>query len=54
MNPLTLNQVEDLARTVAMIHDAVGGFFDIPKNEQAFQEWYFKKYGHYEKESTHG
>lgn len=53
MSPLTLNQVEDLARTVAMIQTAVGGFFDISENEQAYQEWYFKKYGHYEKESNH-
>lgn len=49
MNPLTLAQVEDLARTVAMIQSAVGGFFDIPENEQAFQEWYLLKYGRPEK-----
>ena len=44
-------QVDDLARTVAMISDTIEGFFNNPENEKAYQDWYFKKYGHYEKES---
>ena len=49
MTSLTQTQIEDLAKTVAMIHETVGRFFDIPENEQAFQEWYLLKYGRSEK-----
>ena len=51
MSPLTSTQIEDLARTVASINQSIIGFYDNPENEKAFQDWYFKKYGHYEKES---
>jgi hypothetical protein len=51
---LTTDQIKDLAKTVAMINQTIVGFFDNPDNERAYQEWYFKNYGHYEKESTHG
>lgn len=50
MPTLTPNQVEDLARTVAMISDTIEGFYRNPENEKAYQDWFFKKYGHYEKE----
>ena len=49
---LTPNQVKDFARTVANIGQQIEGFYNIPENEKAFQDWYFKKYGHYEKEPT--
>ena len=52
MSQLTPNQIEDLARTVASINQTLVGFYDNPENEKAFQDWYFQKYGHYEKEST--
>ena len=47
---LTANQVQDFARTVAMISDNIEAFFSNPENEKAYQDWYFKKYGHTEKE----
>lgn len=52
MSQLTQSQIEDLARTVASINQTLVGFYDNPENEKAFQDWYFKKYGHYEKESA--
>ena len=52
MSQLTPNQIKDLARTVASLSQTIVGFYDNPDNEKAFQDWYFKKYGHYEKEST--
>ena len=45
---LTPDQIEDLARTVASIDQVIKGFYDDPVNEKAYQDWYFKKYGHYE------
>ena len=51
MSTLTPNQIKDLARTVAGIEQHLKGFYDDPENEKAYQDWYFKKYGHNEKES---
>ena len=48
---LTANQIDELARTVASIEQHIMGFYDNPENEKAFQDWYFKKYGHINKES---
>ena len=53
MSRLTANQIDDIARTVASIEQTIAGFYNNPENEKAFQEWYFNKYGHYEKESTY-
>ena len=50
---LTTSQVKDLARTVAMISDTIEGFFSNPENEKAYQDWYLRKYGHEEKESSY-
>ena len=50
---LSSTQVDDLARTVAMISDTIEGFFNNPENEKAYQDWYLKKYGRTEKESTY-
>lgn len=44
MSQLTTNQVDEIARTVASLHQHIVGFFDNPDNEKAFQEWYAKKY----------
>ena len=52
MSPLTPTQIEDLARTVASINQSIIGFYDNPENEKAYQDWYFKKFGHYDKESA--
>ena len=52
MSQLTSIQIDELARTVASINQSIVGFYNNPENEKAFQDWYFKKYGHYEKEST--
>ena len=46
-------QVKDLARTVATISDAIESFYRNPENEKAYQDWYFKKYGHFEKEPSY-
>ena len=51
MPMLSSTQINDLVRTVAMISDTIEGFYSNPENEKAYQDWYFKKYGHYEKES---
>ena len=48
---LTTNQIDEFARTVAMISDTIEGFYSNPENEKAFQDWYLNKYGHHEKES---
>ena len=53
MSTLTSNQVNDLAKTVASIEQHIKGFYDNPENEKAYQDWYFRKYGHHEKESTY-
>lgn len=53
MYNLTPNQIEEIARTVASLDQTIVGFYDNPENEKAFQEWYFKKYGRYEKESCY-
>lgn len=52
MSTLTPNQIKDLARTVADIEQHIVGFFDNPENEKQYQDWYFNKYGHMDKEST--
>ena len=52
MSQMTSSQIDDIARTLASIDQTIVGFFDNPDNEKAFQDWYFKKYGRYEKEST--
>lgn len=52
MSTLSIVQINDLARTVAGIEQYLKGFFDDPDNEKAYQDWYFKRYGHYEKESA--
>lgn len=49
---LSPNQVKDIASTVAGISKTIEAFFSIPENEKAYQDWYFKKYGHIDKEST--
>ena len=53
MSQLASSQIDDIARTVASLHQTIVGFYDNPENEKAYQDWYFRKYGHYEKESTH-
>ena len=49
MATLTADQIKDFARTVAIINQTIAGFFDDPNIEQAYQDWYFKKYGHYDR-----
>ena len=51
MSTLTSNQINDLAKTVASIEQHIKGFYDNPENEKAYQDWYFRKYGHMDKES---
>ena len=50
---LSPTQVKDIAQTVAMISDTIEGFYSNPENEKAYQDWYFKKYGHHEKENCY-
>ena len=50
---LSPTQIKDIARTVAIISDTIEGFFNNPENEKAYQDWYFRKYGHHEKESIY-
>ena len=50
---LSPTQVKDLARTVAIISDTIEGFYSNPENEKAYQDWYFEKYGHHEKENIY-
>ena len=53
MSTLTTNQINEFAKTVAMISNTIEGFYNNPENEKAYQDWYFKKYGHYEKENVY-
>ncbi len=43
---LSDSQIDSLARGIAGIADRIMAYYDDPKNEQAFQEWYLRKYGH--------
>lgn len=49
---LSPNQIKDIAKTVASIEQHIVGFFNNPENEKAYQDWYLKRYGHMDKEST--
>ena len=53
MAMLTDTQINDFAQTVAYMAKTIEQYFADPTNEQAYQDWYFKKYGHYEKESNY-
>ena len=53
MATLTTNQINEIARTVASIEQHIVSFYGNPENEKAYQDWYFKKYGHHEKESIY-
>ena len=48
---LSSAQVNEFAKSVAMISDTIERFYSNPENEKAYQDWYLKKYGHTEKES---
>ena len=50
---LTSTQVNEFAKTVAMISDTIEGFFSNPENEKAYQDWYLKKYGRTEMECNY-
>ena len=39
---LTDNQINELARNIS---DSIKSFYDDPKNQKAYQEWYLKRYG---------
>lgn len=39
-------QIEDLARPFVSMVDRIEAFYQDPKNERDFQEWYLKRYGH--------
>ena len=53
MSTLTANQIKDIAKTVAGIQQHIVGYFDNPENEKAYQDWYLKRYGRMDKESTY-
>lgn len=53
VSQLTTAQIKDIAQTVAFIQDTIAGFYSNPENERAYQEWYLRKYGHTDKESTY-
>lgn len=42
---LSPTQIDEIARTVASLSNAIEGFYNNPENEKAYQDWYFKKYG---------
>lgn len=43
---LSKQQIEDLARPFVSMLDRIKAFYDDPKNEMDFQEWYLREYGH--------
>ena len=45
-NELTNDQITELARPFAGMVDVLKAFYSNPQNENAYREWYFKKYGH--------
>ena len=42
---LTKGQVENLARPIARMGDAIMSWYDDPKNQKGYEEWHLKKYG---------
>lgn len=46
---LSQEQVNNLARPIVGMVETITDFFKKPQNEQAYREWFFKKYGHYPK-----
>lgn len=43
---LSRQQIEDLARPFVSMVDRIKAFYEDPKNERNFQDWYLKEYGH--------
>lgn len=43
---LSKQQIEDLARPFVGMVERIEAYFDDPKNERDYQEWYLQKYGH--------
>lgn len=48
MPNLTTFQITEFARTVARSANLIEAFYANPENEQAYQEWYFRKFGRHE------
>lgn len=46
MPNLSQNQITDLARPFVSMVDVLTDFYKDPQNEQAYREWFLKKYGH--------
>ena len=44
--PLTLQQIEALARPLAYMADSIIEYYKDPTHEATFQAWYLEKYGH--------
>ena len=49
----TREQIAELAQAVANIAQVIADFFNDPKNEAAYQEWYRQKYGQYDRRGIH-
>lgn len=49
---LSQEQVNNLARPLVGMMGAIEEFFKDPQNEQAYQDWYCKKYGRKEEKNA--
>lgn len=54
MPPIELSQeqVNNLARPIVGMVEKIADFFKNPQNEQAYRDWYYKKYGQYPKDEV--
>ncbi len=43
---LSTAQIETLAKPFVRMVETIKGFYENPKNEKAYRDWYLKKYGH--------
>ncbi len=39
-------QIKSLARPIVAMAEKILSYYNDPQHEQAFQDWYLKKYGH--------
>ena len=45
MHQMTEEQIEDIAKGVARMRDAIEAFYADPANRRAFEAWYRERYG---------
>ncbi len=49
---LSPSQIANLAKPLVGMVQTIADFYKNPQNEQAYREWYIKKYGHEPKDEV--